>query len=72
MRTTLVLDALRMALWTRGPGAAVELVHHSDRGSQGGLNWSSQHCCSVDAFSFSQRGDCTVGRRRPRRGRTQH
>ena len=34
MRTTLVLDALRMALVRRGPGADVELVHHSDRGSQ--------------------------------------
>jgi putative transposase len=34
MRTTLVLDALRMALWHRGPGADVTLVHHSDRGSQ--------------------------------------
>jgi transposase InsO family protein len=34
MRTTLVLDALRMALGTRGPGADVELVHHSDRGSR--------------------------------------
>ncbi len=34
MRTTLVLDALRMALWQRGPGADLELVHHSDRGSQ--------------------------------------
>jgi putative transposase len=34
MRTTLVLDALRMALGIRGPGADVELVHHSDRGSQ--------------------------------------
>ena len=34
MRTTLVLDALRMALWLRGPGADVALVHHSDRGSQ--------------------------------------
>jgi transposase InsO family protein len=34
MRTTLVLDALRMALGLRGPGADVELVHHSDRGSQ--------------------------------------
>jgi putative transposase len=34
MRTTLVLDALRMALHQRGPGAAVALVHHSDRGSQ--------------------------------------
>ena len=29
MRTTLVLDALRMALGTRRPGAAVALVHHS-------------------------------------------
>jgi putative transposase len=34
MRTTLVLDALRMALHQRGPGADVALVHHSDRGSQ--------------------------------------
>jgi len=34
MRTTLVLDALKMALHQRGGGAAVELVHHSDRGSQ--------------------------------------
>jgi putative transposase len=34
MRTTLVLDALRMALGTRWPGADIALVHHSDRGSQ--------------------------------------
>jgi putative transposase len=34
MRTTLVLDALRMALHQRDGGAQVELVHHSDRGSQ--------------------------------------
>jgi putative transposase len=34
MRTTLVLDALRMALHRRRPGADVQLVHHSDRGSQ--------------------------------------
>jgi putative transposase len=43
MRTTLVLDALRMALHQRTPGADIALVHHSDAGSQGGLNWSSQH-----------------------------
>jgi putative transposase len=42
MRTTLVLDALRMALGTRAHGADVELVHHSDAGSQPGLNRSSQ------------------------------
>jgi transposase InsO family protein len=34
MRTTLVLDAVRMALGTRQPGADVQLVHHTDRGSQ--------------------------------------
>ena len=34
MRTDLVLDALRMALGLRAPGADVELVHHSDAGSQ--------------------------------------
>jgi putative transposase len=34
MRTDLVLDALRMALATREPGAELTLVHHSDRGSQ--------------------------------------
>lgn len=34
MRTDLVLDALRMALARRRRGADVELVHHSDAGSQ--------------------------------------
>jgi transposase InsO family protein len=34
MRTDLVLDALRMALTRRQHGADVELVHHSDAGSQ--------------------------------------
>jgi putative transposase len=34
MRTDLVLDALRMALTIRDPGADVALIHHSDAGSQ--------------------------------------
>ena len=34
MRTTLVLDALRMALGTREHGADFRLISHSDRGSQ--------------------------------------
>jgi putative transposase len=34
MRTDLVLDALRMALGQREPGADVELIAHTDRGSQ--------------------------------------
>jgi len=43
MRASLVCDALKMAVSTRPRGADVQLVHHSDRGSQGGFNWSSQH-----------------------------
>jgi putative transposase len=34
MRTSLVLDALRMALSRRAAGATLQLVHHSDAGSQ--------------------------------------
>jgi putative transposase len=46
-QTELVLDAVEMGIWQRDrdghrhqPGT---LVHHSDAGSQGGFNWSSQH-----------------------------
>jgi putative transposase len=44
MRTDLVLDALRMALTRRRAGADVDLIHHSDAGSQPELNRSSQQC----------------------------
>ncbi|MCX5215564.1 IS3 family transposase [Kitasatospora sp. NBC_00240] len=43
MRTDLPLDALEMALWRQKIKKDAELIHHSDRGSQGGFNWSSQH-----------------------------
>jgi putative transposase len=42
LRTDLALDALEMAIWRR-QAQLDGLVHHSDRGSQGGFNWSSQH-----------------------------
>ncbi|MFJ7787122.1 IS3 family transposase, partial [Streptomyces albidoflavus] len=45
-RAKLVLDALDMALWRRdraGNPAGPGLIHHSDAGSQGGFNRSSQH-----------------------------
>jgi putative transposase len=41
MNVQLVTDALLMAIWRRGRPDA--LLHHSDRGSQGGFKWSSQH-----------------------------
>jgi putative transposase len=37
-----VLDALEQALHERRPVHGGGLVHHSDRGVQGGFNWSSQ------------------------------
>jgi putative transposase len=41
LRTELPLTALRMAISAQRPGAS--LIHHSDRGVQGGFNRSSQH-----------------------------
>ena len=45
LRTDLALDALEMGIWQRERAGADlhDLVHHSDRGVQGGLNRSSQH-----------------------------
>ena len=44
MKTSLVLDALEQALWTRRRDGRdlAGLVHHTDAGSQGGFNRSSQ------------------------------
>jgi putative transposase len=41
MRAELTMAALTMAIQRRRPGPG--LIHHSDRGSQGGFKWSSQH-----------------------------
>ena len=50
--TELVMVPLRMALWQRGrdghPVGPQQLIHHSDAGSQGGLNRSSQHLTIVE------------------------
>jgi putative transposase len=45
LRTDLALDALEMGLWTRQreDRDPQGLIHHSDKGVQGGLNRSSQH-----------------------------
>lgn len=43
LRADLALDALEMAIWTRSNDDLSGLVHHSDRGVQGGINRSSQH-----------------------------
>lgn len=45
LRTDLALGALDMGLWARGRAGhdVTGLIHHSDRGVQGGFNRSSQH-----------------------------
>jgi putative transposase len=49
MTAQFVTDALVMAIWRRGKPDA--LLHHSDRGSQGGFKRSSQHslCWPIEA-----------------------
>jgi hypothetical protein len=42
MRTDLVENALQMAITLRGELPA-KVVFHTDRGTQGGFQWSSQH-----------------------------
>jgi len=46
MTTPLVLDAVEQAIWTRAQAGVSDLaglVHHSDRGSQGGFKrWSQR------------------------------
>ncbi len=60
-----VLDALEQALHERRPVHRAGLVHHSDRGSQGGFNRSSQHASFHDVATtqglrpgFSSRVSC--------------
>jgi putative transposase len=52
LRTDLALDALEQGLWTRARDEqeVSGLVHHSDRGVQGGLNRSSQHLVIAEVF----------------------
>jgi putative transposase len=59
MRDDLVLDALRMALGLRAPGADLALVHHSDRGSQYRSDDYTQTLEDHDvARSLGSTGDC--------------
>ena len=43
MQTDFMVDALHQALYNRQPERTDALIHHSDRGSQGVFNRSSQH-----------------------------
>ncbi|MEH0060066.1 IS3 family transposase, partial [Auritidibacter ignavus] len=54
LRTSLVIDALEMAR-TQG-GAKKNAIFHSDHGSQGGFNWSSQHLEVRKVFKDGDQG----------------
>ena len=68
MPQELTVAALRMAITNRQPGKG--LLHHSDRGSQGGFKWSSQHglCWTTEPTdqtplpASSNRGSCGAAR----------
>ncbi|MGE5693946.1 MAG: DDE-type integrase/transposase/recombinase [Candidatus Sericytochromatia bacterium] len=65
MRTDLPLEALELAVWNRQEDRLDGLVAHTDAGSQGGCNRSSQH---LDREEL--RWDvCQAGQRRQRGGR---
>ena len=67
MTAQFVTDALVMAIWRRGKPDA--LLHHSDRGCQGGFKRSSQHspCWPIEATgqvplrAFSNQASCGAG-----------
>jgi hypothetical protein len=65
--TDLVMTPLRMALWQRdregNPTIAGELIHHSDAGSQGGFNRSSQHLDHGGLRWGGERSSCRRCRR---------
>jgi putative transposase len=44
LHTELALDALEMAIWRRQRQELTGLIHHSDRGVQGGFKGSWQQC----------------------------
>jgi putative transposase len=65
MKTALVLDALEQALWTRrrdGRGSLSGLVHHTDAGSEGEFNRSSQHLGGKELRCWSGIGGGWLGR----------
>jgi putative transposase len=70
MKTEMVLDALEMARACRGNHRLIGLVTHSDAGSQGGFNRSSQHLDQEVArwpTGLGSRRFVRIGGRSPRR-----
>jgi transposase InsO family protein len=61
LRSDLAMDALEMALYARRHQDLSNLVHHSDRGVQGGFNRWSQHLIEMGVGrgkSYAETGSC--------------
>jgi transposase InsO family protein len=57
MTRDIVIDALRMAWFKRHPSKQAGVIFHSDRGSQGEFNPSSQHF-PIGGVDESQEAKC--------------
>lgn len=57
LRADLAIDALEMAVHNRGAAGLEGLVHHSDRGVQGEINWSSQHLTMMEVADGATAAD---------------
>ena len=55
LKASLATDALREAIATRG-GQIRDVIFHTDRGSQGGFNWWSQHLRVKEVCDESKEG----------------
>src|SRR5690606_29357451 len=61
LKSDLALDALEQAICEREDARQERLVHHSDRGTHGGFNWSSQHPIRGSCDGYSE-ASSTPGR----------
>ena len=63
LRSDLAIDALEMAVFNRRRQGAdlSQLTHHSDRGVQGGFNWSSQHLTMTEVSNGATTDDGRPG-----------
>jgi putative transposase len=61
LRTDLALDALEMAIWSRGGQSLDQLVHHSDRGVQYlSIRYTERLAAEGAITSVGSRGDCLL------------
>ena len=73
LHTDLALEVLEVGIWTRRRAGwdLSQLIHHSDRGVQGGFNWSSQPLEIMEVNRPGFVGDFILWKRGWNHGQTQ-